>query len=132
MPPDTTEIACDILIVGAGIAGTALAAAVRGRGYSVVQVEMSRDPLDTARGDHLQCVVVELLEQWGLLPAFWAAGAEKRHGARYLRDTGELLLHASYAGLPIPHPYYLYLHHERIAETFIGSSAENANYPLFR
>ncbi len=132
MPPDTSEIACDILIVGAGIAGTAFAAAVRKRGYSVVQVEMAREPLDTARGDHLQCVVVELLDEWGLLPAVMAAGAEKRTGARYVRDTGEVLLHAPHAALQIPHPYYLYLNHERIAETFIAAAMENPDYTLFR
>ncbi|MSO98028.1 MAG: FAD-dependent monooxygenase [Rhodospirillaceae bacterium] len=128
----TETLPCDILIVGAGIAGPAMACALRDRGYSIVQVEFSDRPLDTARGDHLQCVVVELLEQWGALQAFWAAGGEKRHGAQYFTDKNELLLDVPYAGLPIPHPYYLYLHHELISQTFLKLAAENSRYTLFR
>jgi len=123
---------CDILIVGAGIAGSALACGLRDRGYSVVQVELSDRPLDTARGDHFQCVVAEILEQWGALQAFWDAGAEKRHAAVYRSDADDVLLDISYAGLPIPHPYYVYLHHEMIGETFLGLAAQNPNYVLFR
>jgi len=128
----TETLPCDILIAGAGIAGSALACALRDRGYSVVQVELSDRPLDTARGDHFQCVVVEILEQWGALQAFWDAGAEKRHGAVYYTDKDELLLDAAYTGLPIPHPYYIYLHHELIGETFLKLAAENPRYTLFR
>ncbi len=132
MVAETAAIDCDVLIVGAGIAGTAFAAAIRDRGLSVVQVEMSKQPLDTARGDHLQCVVVEQLDQWGMLPAFWAAGAEKRHSARYVTPTGEVIMPVNYQGLPIPHPYYLYLNHEVIAETFIGLARENPRHTLFK
>lgn len=128
--PET--LPCDILIVGAGIAGSALACALRDRGYSVAHVEMSDRPLDTARGDHLQCVVLEILEQWGALQALWDAGAEKRHGALYVTDRGERLLDVDYGGLPIPHPYYLYLHHELIGQTFLRLAAENPHYVLFR
>lgn len=123
---------CDVLIVGAGIAGSALACALRDRGYSVAQVEMSDRPLDTSRGDHLQCVVLEILEQWGALQAFWDAGAERRHGATYCTDKGEVLLNIDYGMVPIPHPYYLYLHHEMIGDTFQKLAAQNPHYVLFR
>jgi 2-polyprenyl-6-methoxyphenol hydroxylase-like FAD-dependent oxidoreductase len=43
-----------------------------------------------------------------------------------------LLLDVSYAGLPIPHPYYLYLHHELIGQTFLKLAAQNPAYTLFR
>ena len=125
-------IACDVLIVGAGIAGAAAACALRNRGYSVVAVEASGRPLDTARGDHLQAVVVDILDRWGALPAFWAAGAEKRHAARYLTDRGEPIIDINYFALPIPHPYYLYLHHELIAETFLKLAAENPKFMVLR
>jgi 2-polyprenyl-6-methoxyphenol hydroxylase-like FAD-dependent oxidoreductase len=128
----TATLPCDVLIVGAGIAGSALACALRERGYSIVQTELSDRPLDTARGDHLQCVVVEILEQWGALRAFMDAGAEKRHGALYYSDRNELLLDAPHAGLPIPHPYYLYLNHELIGSTLLALAASNPDYVLFR
>ncbi len=131
-PLKTEILPCDILIVGAGIAGSALACALRDRGYSIVQVEFSERPLDTARGDHFQCVVVEILEQWGALQAFWDAGAEKRHSAEYLSAANEMLLDSNYTGLPVPHPYYLYLHHEMIGQTFLTLAAQNSRYTLFR
>ena len=51
-PAKIETLPCDILIVGAGIAGAALACGLRGRGYRVVQVELSDRPLDTARGEN--------------------------------------------------------------------------------
>lgn len=109
-----------------------MAAALNDRGYAVVQVEMSDRPLDTARGDHLQCVVLEILEQWGVLDAFWAAGAEKRHGAIYRTDRSETILEVSYGSLAIPHPYFAYLHHELIGDTFLSEAAKNPHYILFK
>ncbi|MBL8629309.1 MAG: FAD-dependent monooxygenase [Rhodospirillaceae bacterium] len=132
MSTTKTTVDCDILIVGAGIAGSALACALRNRGYKIIQVEMSNRPLDTARGDHLQCAVVETLDQWGALPAFWAAGAEKRHAARYVTSDGELILDIDYRKLPVPHPYYMYLHHDLLAETFLNVAAEGMTYTLFK
>jgi 2-polyprenyl-6-methoxyphenol hydroxylase-like FAD-dependent oxidoreductase len=132
MVAKTHTLPCDILICGAGIAGSALACALRDRGYKVVQVELSDRPLDTARGDHFQCVVVDILERWGALNAFWAAGAEKRHGAIYYTDKDEMLLKSDYTDLDLPHPYYAYLHHELIGETFLKLAAENPHYTLFR
>lgn len=93
---------------------------------------MSDRPLDTARGDHLQCSVVETLDQWGALEAFWTAGAEKRHAARYLTPQGGLILDVNYRDLPIPHPYYMYLHHDLLAETFLKLAAENSRYLFFK
>ena len=41
----------DVLIVGAGIAGSALGCALRGSGLRVLLLDKSIDALDTARGD---------------------------------------------------------------------------------
>jgi 2-polyprenyl-6-methoxyphenol hydroxylase-like FAD-dependent oxidoreductase len=132
MTVSTERLHCDVLIVGAGIAGSAAACALRDRGLRIVQVEMSNRPLDTARGDHLQCAVVDILDRWRALPALWAAGAEKRHGARYVTERGATILEIDYARLAIPHPYYLYLHHELLASTFLALAAENSDYRLLR
>jgi 2-polyprenyl-6-methoxyphenol hydroxylase-like FAD-dependent oxidoreductase len=128
MSPPSLTLPCDVLIVGAGIAGAAAACALRERGLRLVQVEMSTGPLDTARGDHLQCSVVEILERWGALPALLAAGAEKRHGARYQSVGGAPILDIDYSSLKIPHPYYLYLHHELIASTLLALAARAPGY----
>lgn len=121
-------IETDILIVGGGIAGSALACALRHSGYSIVVVEQRKMPLDTARGDHLQPFVVELLARWGVLDKFIERGAVKRFGHEYRSAEGEVLLSARYDELPIPYPYFLVFHHELIAELFLELAEENPNF----
>lgn len=70
----------DVLIVGGGIAGPALAAALAPHQLRVGLVERNPGPLDTARGDHLQPRAVELLDAWGALDEILRLGAEQRHG----------------------------------------------------
>ena len=125
-------IDCDILIVGGGIGGSGLAAALRGRGYSIVIIEASKDPLDTARGDHIQPVVVEILEKWGCLNTFMERGAEKRFGTHYMTATGENVLNCPLDGLPLPLPYYLVFHHEMIGQAFMDLAAENKQLNVIR
>lgn len=124
----------DILIAGAGIAGATVAAGLRGRGYSVVQLEASDQPLDSARGDHLGPRVVETLAEWNILDAFFAAGAEKRLGAKWLTAEGDLILHSSMDDLPLPHPYYIVLNHDLIATTALDLAVNEPafDYTLFR
>ncbi|NKB44536.1 MAG: hypothetical protein GKS03_09695 [Alphaproteobacteria bacterium] len=124
----------DILIAGAGIAGATVAAGLRRRGYSVVHLEASTQPLDTARGDHLGPRVVETLADWNILDAFFAAGAEKRLGAKWLTPEGEVILHSSMDDLPLPHPYYVVLNHDLIASTALDLAINDTayDYTLFR
>ena len=124
----------DILITGAGIAGATIAAGLRGRGYSVVQVEASDQPLDTARGDHLGPRVVETLADWNLLDAFFAAGAEKRLGAKWVAPDGEIVFTSRMDDLPIPYPYYIVLNHDLIATTAldVARTDTESDYTLFR
>jgi 2-polyprenyl-6-methoxyphenol hydroxylase-like FAD-dependent oxidoreductase len=57
----------DVLIVGGGIAGAALACALSDTGLSILLIDRSDRPLDTARGDHLQPRTLEILREWGIL-----------------------------------------------------------------
>ena len=118
----------DILIAGAGIAGATIAAGLRRRGYSVVQVEASNQPLDTARGDHLGPRVVETLADWNLLDAFFSAGAEKRLGAKWVTPDGEIIFHSAMDDLPLPHPYYIVLNHDLIATTPLEVARSDPDY----
>jgi 2-polyprenyl-6-methoxyphenol hydroxylase-like FAD-dependent oxidoreductase len=124
----------DILIAGAGIAGATVAAGLRDRGYSVVQLEASDQPLDTARGDHLGPRVVETLANWNILDAFFDAGAEKRLGARWQMPDGEIVLHSGMDDLPLPYPYYVVLNHDLISETALALAINEPDfdYTLFR
>ena len=122
----------DLAIVGGGIAGPALAAALADTALRVALIERSADPLDTARGDHLQPVTCEFLDRWGLLDLMLAKGAEKRLGSRWQMPNGELVMDAPVDDLPIPHPYFLYLNHERISEAFLERAADNPHFSLLR
>ncbi len=122
----------DILIVGGGIAGSALACGLRGTGYSVVMLEQRKGLLDTARGDHLQPCNVEVLARWEVLDRFLEAGAVKRIGHEFRTAAGEPLLTVRYGELPIPYPYFLVFHHELMAELFLELAGENPNFQLLR
>ena len=41
-------------------------------------------------------------------------------------------MHAAYTGLPIPHPYYLYLDHDKLGDVLLALAAQNPRYTLFR
>jgi 2-polyprenyl-6-methoxyphenol hydroxylase-like FAD-dependent oxidoreductase len=122
----------DVLIVGGGLAGSALACALRDSGYWVVLVEQRKGRLDTARGDHLQPCTVDALARWGALDRFIEKGAARRVGHEFRTEAGETLLKADYSELPIPHPYFLVFDHDLIAETFLDLASEGSNFDLFR
>lgn len=125
-------IECDLAIIGGGIAGPALAAALADCGYRIVLVERNAGPLDTARGDHLQPATCEWLERWGVLDSMFKRGAERRCGARWQTRDGELVLDVRVDDLDIPHPYFLYLNHELISEVLLDRASTNENFTLIR
>ncbi|MPZ98607.1 MAG: FAD-dependent monooxygenase [Dehalococcoidia bacterium] len=65
----------DVVIIGGGIAGSALAAALAGVGASVAVVERSSAFKDRVRGEWLAPWGVAEADRLGLLPTFRAAGA---------------------------------------------------------
>ena len=129
---DKPIIDCDVAIVGGGIAGPALAAALADSEYRVLLVERSADPLDTARGDHLQPASCEWLARWNLLDLMYARGAERRCGAQWRTPDGTPILNAAVDELDIPYPYFLYLNHELISEAFLERAASNSAFTTMR
>ena len=122
----------DILIVGGGVAGSALACALRNRGFSIVMVDQRKAPLDTARGDHFQPCNVEALADWDVLDKLFEKGAGKRIGHEFRMADGEVLLQAEYTEIPIPYPYFAVFHHDLIAEFFLECAEENSDFQLFQ
>ena len=122
----------DVLVLGGGISGSALACALRGSEYRVVCLEERTDPLDTARGDHLQPRNVQTLADWGVLDAFLERGAKKRIGHEFRTADGEVLIGVRYDELEIPHPYFLVFRHELIAELFLELATSEGNVTLLR
>ena len=126
------NIEVDIMIIGGGVAGSAMACGLRNRGYKVILVEKSDKPQDTARGDHIQPYVCEILEKWGVLDDFFRAGAEKRGGSLWYDSEGLEIMNANVSKLDIPHPYFLYLNHENISEVFLRFASKDKNFSLLR
>ena len=122
----------DILIVGAGIAGSALACALRDSGLKIALIDKSDQPLDTARGDHLQPFSCDILERWGVLDDFFAAGAEKRAGATWFTNQGEEILRSSVVHLDIPHPYFAFINHEKIASIMMDAALQTDDISCLR
>lgn len=122
----------DILIIGGGVAGPAMATALRHSGQRIVMLEKNAGLLDTARGDHLQPSTVEILDNWGALEAFFLAGAKQRAGSIWYTGDGEEILNSALSEVDIPFPYFLYLNHELISRVFLSLAEENAGFRLIR
>ena len=126
------NIDVDLLIVGGGVAGSALAAALRNSEYRIAMIDQRTAPLDTARGDHFFPYNVAAFAEWGILDGLFAAGATKRIGHEFRTSTGEVLIQAEYTEIGIPHPYFVVLNHDKMAETFQSFAKENSNFELFQ
>ncbi|MEJ7799315.1 MAG: geranylgeranyl reductase family protein [Ilumatobacter sp.] len=66
---DSPSCACDVLVVGAGPAGTAAAITLQRAGRSVLVIDKARFPRDKCCGDGLTTLALRELEALGLDPA---------------------------------------------------------------
>lgn len=122
----------DILIIGAGIAGSALACALRNTHLKVLALEKSSLPLDTARGDHLQPRTCEILNSWNILDEFFEAGAEKRGQTTWRNPNDKVFFSSQYDQLDAPEPYFAFLNHELIGEVLLNSATSSDNVELIK
>jgi 2-octaprenyl-3-methyl-6-methoxy-1,4-benzoquinol hydroxylase len=114
----------DIAIIGSGIAGGALAVALKGSGLSVLLLDRRSGPLDTARGDHIQPAMQPVLSRWGVLDRLLEAGAERRAGTRWFDAEG-----AHVVTVPVPQRddcagAFLFLNHEKIGDILLDTAEE--------
>ena len=126
------RIETDVLIIGGGVAGSAMAACLTDKGYKVVLVEKSEKPQDTARGDHIQPFVCEILNQWGVLGDFFDAGAKKRAGSLWFDESANFLMDANVSKLDIPQPFFMFINHEDISDVFLKFASKDENFSLYR
>ena len=125
-------IETDVLIIGGGVAGSAMACSLTGRGYRVILLEKSEKPQDTARGDHIQPYVCNILNQWGVLDSFFEAGAKRRSGSLWFDESAKFLMDANVSKLDIPQPFFMFINHEDISEVFIKFASKDDNFSIFR
>jgi 2-polyprenyl-6-methoxyphenol hydroxylase-like FAD-dependent oxidoreductase len=115
----------DVAIIGAGIAGAALATALTSSGFSVRLIDRSDQPLDTARGDHIQPAMASILSRWGIWDSLLQAGGEKRFGTRWFDASHEHIV-----TIPVPEhkdcaPWFLFLNHEDIGRVLLDRAIAN-------
>ena len=115
----------DVAIIGAGIAGSALATALTNSGFSVHLIDRSDKPLDTARGDHIQPAMAPILSRWGIWDSLLSAGGEKRFGTRWFDASHEHIV-----TIPVPEhqdcaPWFLFLNHEDIGRVLLERAMDN-------
>jgi len=109
----------DIGIIGAGIAGAALAAALADSGLRVLLLDRREGLLDTARGDHIQPSLVPVLSRWDVLQDLLEAGAERRVGTRWFDSQQQPIVTVDVPDTGATPPWFLYLNHERIGEVLL-------------
>ncbi|HTI29919.1 MAG TPA: FAD-dependent monooxygenase, partial [Methylomirabilota bacterium] len=78
---------CEVLVVGAGPAGSAVAAALAARGRDVLMVETHAHPRPKACAEYASPRIVEELRLLGLDEAAWEANALPLNGMRVIRGN---------------------------------------------
>src|SRR5688500_6370372 len=94
----------DVLIVGGGVGGAALALALAQHEVRVLVIERRAGPGNINRGDSLLPAVTRHLKKWGALDRFIAAGANPVNKMQVFHHKGGLLLEAPLVG-PDGSPY---------------------------
>ena len=79
------SLACEVLVVGAGPAGSAVAAALAGRGRDVILVESRAHPRAKACAEYASPRIAEELQLLGLAETSWKADALPLAGMRVIR-----------------------------------------------
>jgi 2-polyprenyl-6-methoxyphenol hydroxylase-like FAD-dependent oxidoreductase len=129
-----TRSGWDVLIVGAGVGGAALALALANRyPVRVLVVDRRQGPGNINRGDSLLPAVTQHLQAWGALPEVYAAGARPISRMQVFHHRGGFLFEVplSLTGAPDPATEsapapYLILPHPEIERVLLQTACEKA------
>jgi menaquinone-9 beta-reductase len=89
--PPPAEPLCDVLVVGAGPGGSAVATLLARAGYRVAAVDRAAFPRDKACSEYMSPEAVRLLDRLGVVGAVEAAGAAPLHGTTVTAARGSRL-----------------------------------------
>jgi 2-polyprenyl-6-methoxyphenol hydroxylase-like FAD-dependent oxidoreductase len=95
----------DVVVVGAGPVGLALAAGLRLRGHSVVVVDQQAEGANTSRASVVHARTLEMLERIGVTERLVELGLPLQDFA--IRDGDRRLVPVSFRGLPTDYPFTL-------------------------
>jgi 2-polyprenyl-6-methoxyphenol hydroxylase-like FAD-dependent oxidoreductase len=107
MLPSTAELptTTDVLIVGAGPTGLALAVSLAARGHDVTVVDAQAEGANTSRAAVVHARTLEALEPYGVSERLAAEGI---HAPRFtVRDRDRVLLTIPFDTIPSDYPYTL-------------------------
>lgn len=102
---DELGSALDVLVVGAGPTGLALAAALAARGVRVCVIDQQAEGANTSRAAVVHARTLEVLEPLGVADRLVPLGLQARRFS--IRDRDRVLVPIAFDGLPTPYPYTL-------------------------
>ena len=103
--PQSAESECDVLVVGAGPTGLALATALAVRGARVSIIDRQAEGANTSRAAVVHARTLEALEQIGVAERLNARGI--KCATFSIRDRDNTLLAVDFSHLPTRYPYTL-------------------------
>lgn len=105
LPRATDGFDADVLVVGAGPTGLALAAALAGRGVRTLVIDRQAAGQNTSRAAVVHARTLEVLERVGVTPTLVSRGVQAQRFT--IRDRDRVLVPIAFDDLPTRYPYTL-------------------------
>jgi len=112
----------DAVVCGGGVGGLAVAVGLCRVGWSVLVAEQHRAEPRLHKGEFLQPRALQILDEWGLLPALEEQGSVRIESAESRTADGEFLGELDYRRLPSSYNYGLVQPYHVLKNVLLGQS----------